>query len=97
LAVPSFGYDAADRLTSVSRSGDAQSYSWDTVGNRTGHTRQGASAGYTMSGSSNRLASVGGTQWRNFGYGASGSVTSEARFDRAGNCKSDFSPELGPI
>jgi RHS repeat-associated protein len=65
----------------LARSGDAQGFSWDAVGNRTGDTRQGASAGYTMSGSSNRLASVGGTQWRNFGYSASGSLTSEARFD----------------
>ncbi|WP_280154782.1 RHS repeat-associated core domain-containing protein [Piscinibacter sp. XHJ-5] len=77
-----FGYDAADRLTAVSRSGDAQGFSWDAVTNRTGHTRQGLGASYTLDSQSNRLAawSAGG-QWRNFGYDGAGRVLSESRHD----------------
>jgi len=78
----SFGYDPADRLTSVSRSGDAQSFGVDTVSNRTGHSRQGVGYAYSVSPTSNRLASwSGGGQWRSFGYDAAGNVSSESRHD----------------
>jgi len=78
----SFGYDPADRLTSVSRSSDAQSFGVDTVGNRTSHTRQGASYSLTLDPASNRLASWSGAgQSRSFGYDAVGNVQSESRSD----------------
>ena len=78
----SFGYDAADRLTSVSRSSDAQSFGVDTVGNRTSHTRQGASYSLTLDSASNRLTSWSGAgQSRSFGYDAVGNVQSESRSD----------------
>ncbi|MBE2241344.1 MAG: hypothetical protein IAE86_01190, partial [Burkholderiaceae bacterium] len=54
----SFTYDATDRLKTVSRSGDAQSFAWDKVGNRTSHSRAGASNTYASAGNSNRLASI---------------------------------------
>ena len=38
-----FGYDAADRLASVSRSGDAQGFGWDKTGNRTAQSRRASS------------------------------------------------------
>ena len=78
----SFGYDPADRLTSVSRSSDAQSFGVDTVSNRTSHTRQGASYSLTLDPASNRLASWSGAgQSRSFGYDAVGNVQSESRSD----------------
>lgn len=36
-------YDAADQLTSLNRSGDAQSLAWGRPGIRAAQTRQGAS------------------------------------------------------
>jgi len=78
----SFGYDAADRLTSVSRSSDAQSFGVDTAGNRMSHTRQGASYSLTLDPASNRLTSWSGAgQSRSFGYDAVGNVQSESRSD----------------
>lgn len=77
----SFGYDAADRLTSVTRSGDDQAFTLDTMGNRTGHVRQSNSAVHTLEPASNRLASVGGAQWRNLQYDALGNLSSESRWD----------------
>jgi RHS repeat-associated protein len=75
------GYDAKDRLQSVARTGDMQNFSWDTVGNRTSLTRAGASASYATDIGSNKLMSVGGTQWRNFVYDAVGNLDSESRYD----------------
>jgi RHS repeat-associated protein len=77
----SFGYDANDRLQTVARSGDGQSFGWDVADNRTSHTRAGAAATYTLAAGSNRLAAVGGAQWRSFGYDTVGNVASESRFD----------------
>ena len=75
----SFTYDGADRLKSVTRSADAQSFGWDKSGNRTSHTRQGATNTYASLANSNRLASIGGAQPRSFGYDANGNLTSDAR------------------
>jgi RHS repeat-associated protein len=77
----SFGYDANQRLQSVTRSGDNQSLGLDSADNRTSLTRQGDSATYNLAANSNRLSSVSGNQWRNFGYDAIGNVTTESRWD----------------
>ncbi|MYM87750.1 hypothetical protein GTP91_11215 [Rugamonas sp. FT82W] len=81
-----FGYDRADRLGTVARSGDAQSFSWDASGNRTGQVRQGVSYSYTVDSQSNRLTSwSGGGRTRNFGYDAAGNLTVESRQDLSSN------------
>ena len=79
----SYGYDAVDRLASVSRSGDSQSFSWDGVGNRTAQSREAeGSYNFALESQSNRLASwSGGGKWRNFGYNATGNLASETRAD----------------
>jgi RHS repeat-associated protein len=75
-----YAYDAAERISTVSRSNDAQSFVWDGVGNRTSQSRQGASYAYTFDTASNRLLAWSGSgQTRNFGYDAVGNVTSESR------------------
>jgi RHS repeat-associated protein len=76
-------YDAVDRLTSVWRSGDTQSFAWDRVGNRIDHDRQGSVHAYGMAAGSNRLASLSGPQWRSFAYDAAGNLASESRWNGA--------------
>jgi RHS repeat-associated protein len=78
-----FGYDAADRLSSVGRSGDAQSFDWDLVGNREEQSREAeGSYTYTTEAQSNRLASWSGAgKFRNFGYNVVGNLISESRHD----------------
>ena len=75
----SYGYDAADRLTTANRNGDAQSFAWDQTGNRSAQTRQGASYTYTPAAGSNRLASISGSGARSFGYDALGNLYSDTR------------------
>lgn len=61
------GYNASDRLTSASRTGDNQVFTVDTVGNRTGHTRSstGANLTYALQGGANRLARfLASSAWR---------------------------------
>lgn len=78
----SFAYDASDRLASVSRSGDAQTFTWDDSGNRTAHSRQGSAYTYVLDAQSNRIATWSGAgQSRSFGYDAGGRLASEARND----------------
>ena len=74
-----YAYDAIDRLKTVSRSGDAQGFAWDLVGNRTGQTRQTLSYTFTTAAGSNRLASISGAGARSFGYDALGNLQSDAR------------------
>ena len=74
----SFGYDANDRLASVSRSGDAQGFTWDLVGNRTSQQRAGQSWSYAVTSQSNRVSSIGGSSSRSFGYDAVGNLASES-------------------
>ena len=74
-----FAYDGADRLKSVTRSGDAQSFGWDKTGNRTSHNRAATANTYASSSTSNRLASISGSQPRNFGYDDNGNLASDAR------------------
>ena len=77
-----YGYDASDRLASVSRSSDVQSFGWDKVGNRTSQSRQGASFSFTLDPASNRLSSwSGGGLSRAFAYDAAGNLTGESRSD----------------
>ncbi len=73
----SFGYDANDRLASVSRSGDAQAFWADTAGNRSSHTRAGASFGYMLDANANRLVGVSGSASRSLGYDAVGNLASD--------------------
>ncbi|MFG6417012.1 hypothetical protein ACG02S_24255 [Roseateles sp. DC23W] len=80
-ATASFLYDPNDRLTSVTRSGDNQGIGWDAVGNRNSSHRAGQGLSYTPAPGSNRLASLSGAQWRNFGYDDAGNLTYETRWD----------------
>jgi RHS repeat-associated protein len=78
----SVGYDANDRLTSVSRSGDVQTFAWDKADNRSGHSRQGQAFTMTLDVNSHQIAAwSGGGQFRNFGYDALGNLASESRHD----------------
>jgi RHS repeat-associated protein len=74
----SFGYDASDRLTAVTRSGDNQGFTLDQVGNRTAQTRNSASFGYTLDAASNRVASVNGASSRSYAYDVVGNVQTES-------------------
>jgi RHS repeat-associated protein len=73
-----FTYDANDRLKGVARSGDAQGFDWDTVGNRTGHQRAGASFAISQVANTNRNAAISGASARSFGYDAAGNMASDA-------------------
>jgi YD repeat-containing protein len=73
----SFVYNAQDRLQTVTRSGDAQVFGTDGLGNRTTHVRNGSSFNYTLDSTSNRLAAITGATARNYSYDALGSLTSE--------------------
>jgi RHS repeat-associated protein len=71
----SFGYDALSRLTSVASTASNESYQYDPNGNRTSQVVNGVSTPSTISATSNRLVSFGGTT---FGYDANGNTTSVA-------------------
>jgi len=71
----SFGYDAMSRLNSVASTASNESYQYDANGNRTSQIVNGVSTTSTVSATSNRLASFGGTT---FGYDANGNTTSVA-------------------
>ena len=73
-----FAYDNADRLKTVSRSGDAQSFVLDTVGNRTSSKRVSTSITFNRASNSNRLNSISGGVARSFVYDAAGNLASEA-------------------
>jgi RHS repeat-associated protein len=74
----SFGYDANDRLASVSKSGDNQAFTLDRVGNRTAHSRAGASWNYGLAAGANRIVSASGSSARSFGYDSVGNLTSDS-------------------
>jgi len=70
-----FGYDAADRLASVSRAGADQGFQFDGVGNRSSQTLNGTAYTYTYGAGDNRLGSVGtGAAVRSLGHDAAGNV-----------------------
>lgn len=73
-----FTYDANDRIDLVTKSGDAQDFAWDTVGNRTGHARAGQSWSYHLQPGTNRLASLSGASARSFTPDAAGNLAADA-------------------
>ena len=76
----SFGYDANDRLTTVTRNnGDNQTFSWDKSDNRLSHTRATAANAYSPATTSNRLDTVSGSNPRSFTHDAVGNLYSDAR------------------
>lgn len=82
-----FAYDPVDRLTTVNRSTDPQSFQYDLAGNRSGTTgqiRDNNGYNYTIANGSNRLTAIGvpGTNiWRNYGYDGAGNVVTDNRND----------------
>ena len=69
-----YGYDALDRLTSVTPSGASQlfGFTYDKDGNRLTSTLSGATTNYTYPTSSNRLSSLSGAQALSYAYDANG-------------------------
>jgi RHS repeat-associated protein len=76
-----YTYDASDRLETVTRTGDSQSFGLDKVGNRISHSRAGLSYGITLDTNSNQLVSYNGAVNRMFAYDANGNVNAETRSD----------------
>ncbi len=73
------GYDLLDRLTSATRTGQSQTWTYDANGNRL--TQGGTSSStFTIASSSNRLSSVSGALSRTYGYDAAGHTTSYGGF-----------------
>ena len=83
----SFAYDSVDRLSSVSRSGDAQAFAWDTVGNRTSQQRAGQSFSFGLNPTGNHITSVSGSTARSFGYEENGNLLYETQ---AGGSRKDL-------
>ena len=70
-----FSYDGADRLTSVSKPADPQSFTRDDVGNRTGHTRYGETMSVSYTGGANTVQSRQSSQsTTSYGYDALGNL-----------------------
>lgn len=82
-----FAYDAVDRLTTINRSADPQSFQYDQVGNRNGAPGQIRDSNwytYNIDAGSNRLKSIGvpgANIWRDYGYDSAGNVVEEDRSD----------------
>jgi RHS repeat-associated protein len=75
----SYGYDSLDRLTSASKTGLSQTWTYDANGNRL--TQGGSSSStYTVSSTSNRLSSISGALSRTYGYDSAGNTTSYGGF-----------------
>src|SRR4029079_1308405 len=78
-----YGYDALDRLTTVTPSGASQlfGFTYDKVGNRLTSVTSGATTSYTYPSTSHRLSSLSGAQTLSYTYdananqSAAGSVT----------------------
>ena len=86
-----YGYDLLDRLTSATRTGLTQGWSYDANGNRLSQTGTSPST-YTMAGGSNRLSGVSGTLSRSYGYDAAANATADGSasfgYDGAGRMTS---------
>jgi RHS repeat-associated protein len=78
-----YDYDAVDRLSSVKRSGDGQTFQSDDGANRTRHSREGqGDYAFAYEPNSNRLKEWRGAgQSRAFNYDLVGNVGSEDRHD----------------
>jgi RHS repeat-associated protein len=92
-----FTYDANDRLKTVARSGDAQGFDWDSVGNRTGHQRAGVNVTINQVPNTNRNFTVSAPTPRTFGYDASGNLTSDGRSDGTRTFGYDTFNRLGSV
>lgn len=69
-----YGYDVLDRMTSASKTGTTQGWTYDANGNRL--TQTGTVAGiYTPATTSNRLNSITGTPARTYTHDATGNVS----------------------
>jgi RHS repeat-associated protein len=78
----SFTYDPNDRLQTVTRSGDNQSFGLDKVGNRISHVRGGTTYSIALDTDSNHLLSYnGGGLSRSLTHDQNGNVYAEARSD----------------
>lgn len=73
----SFIYDDADRLYSVSKSGDNQSFTYDAAGNRLTHARAGASYTLGYYPAANQLHTLSGSASRALAYSGAGDLTSD--------------------
>ena len=72
-----YGYDLLDRLTSATRTGTTQGWTYDANGNRL--TQTGTVAGtYTPSTTSNQLKTITGSPARTYGYDAAGNTLTYA-------------------
>jgi RHS repeat-associated protein len=70
----SYGYDSLDRLTSASKTGQSQTWTYDANGNRL--TQGGTtSSTFTISTTNNRLSSVSGAISRTYSYDSAGNAT----------------------
>jgi RHS repeat-associated protein len=74
----SFGYDANDRLSAVTKSGDNQGFTLDKVGNRTAHSRAAGSWSLAIAPATNRVAGISGSSARSFGYDAVGNLSTDS-------------------
>lgn len=72
-----YGYDALDRLGSVTQGSTAQSFTYDGVGNRLTSIANGATTAYTYVPGSHRLQNLVGAQTRTFAYDSAGNATSD--------------------
>jgi RHS repeat-associated protein len=70
-------YDPNDRLSTVTRTGDDQGFTWNVGGNRTNASRAGQGSTYANDPSSNRILSISGYLQRTYDYDAVGNVTSD--------------------
>ena len=70
-----FAYDDLDRLRTVASSADTQDMNYDSVGNRSFLTRNGATTNYTTSLSNNRLTSLSGNATRTYSYTGNGHIS----------------------
>ncbi len=77
----SYGYDANDRLTTASKTGTSQSWSYDANGNRLTDT----ASSYSVSPSSNRIDSMTGALTRTYTYDAAGNTRTYSNITAAYN------------
>ena len=85
-----YGYDALDRLTSATKSGTTQGWTYDANGNRLAQTGTTPSS-YTVSAINNRITSTTGALARSYTYNAVGSAlaysTVTATYKNSGRLK----------